>query len=212
MFDSVHNAQHDRSGARLRRSIGSVWLSWCLAMAVLVGAVSAMVSHAAPASPRLTAKEYSVKAALLIKLSQFVRWPTNSFKSPKAPFVVGILGTDPFGKELETAADDETVDKRSYRIKRSESPKDLAECQLVFITRADSKATSAAIAALPKTGMLIVGETERFCREGGMVSLLLVEDFPLIEINLAGARAAGLEISGALSNNPRVRWADSAKP
>lgn len=207
MSDSVHNTPHSRSGARLRRSPGGVWLSWCLAVAVLTG----VVTIAAPTSPPLTAKEYSVKAALLIKLSQFVRWPTNSFKSPKAPFVVGILGPDPFGKELENAAADETVDKRSYRIKRSESPKDLADCQLVFITRTDAKATAAAAAALPKSGVLIVGETERFCHEGGMVSLLLVQDFPLIEINLERARAAGLEISGALSNNPRVRWADSTK-
>ena len=209
MSNPAHITSHRPSGERPRRSPGCLWLSWCLGMAILAGAFGAANSHAAPP---ITAKEYSIKAALLIKLSQFVRWPTNSFKSPKDPFVVGILGADPFGKELENAASDETVDKRSYRIKRSESAKDLADCQLVFITLSDTKSSAATIAALPKTGVLIVGQTERFCREGGMVSLLLYdEDFPTIEINLAAARSAGLEISGALSNNPRVRWADSTK-
>jgi hypothetical protein len=41
--------------------------------------------------------EYQVKAVFVYNFSRFVEWPPQSFTAPNEPFVIGILGSDPFG-------------------------------------------------------------------------------------------------------------------
>src|SRR5258705_10422484 len=57
-----------------------------------------------PATP-----EYQVKAAFLFNFTQFVEWPPSSFTSAQAPFVIGILGKDPFGTYLEEIISGERI-------------------------------------------------------------------------------------------------------
>jgi len=50
-----------------------------------------------PAAPT----EYQVKAAFLYSFAKFVQWPDDAFGKPEGPFVVGVLGDDPFGAVLD---------------------------------------------------------------------------------------------------------------
>jgi hypothetical protein len=52
-------------------------------------------------SPQSDPSEYQVKAAFLFNFTKFVEWPDGSFDAPQAPIVVGIIGDDPFGNDLE---------------------------------------------------------------------------------------------------------------
>ena len=62
-----------------------------------------------PALGAPVASEYQVKAVFLYNFSRFVEWPREAFASENAPFVVGIFGHDPFGRELEEAVKGELV-------------------------------------------------------------------------------------------------------
>src|SRR5882757_4448493 len=48
-------------------------------------------------------KEYQLKAAFLFNFAKFVEWPPQSFPDAGGPIVIGILGGNPFGDELENA-------------------------------------------------------------------------------------------------------------
>ena len=64
----------------------------CLALAL------ALCSAGAWGAP--PAGEYQVKAAYLFNFGQFVEWPAAAWDSLSAPFVIGIVGEDPFGEKF----------------------------------------------------------------------------------------------------------------
>src|SRR5690242_6746479 len=100
------NATSCRSGCRPAR-----WGKLPLWMGLI--AVAVCWGTAAP--------EYQVKAVFLFNFAQFVEWPAGSFQAADAPFVIGVLGQDPFGAQLDAVARGETVGQRPLAIRRYRS-------------------------------------------------------------------------------------------
>src|ERR1700692_4073904 len=90
--------------------------------------LSGLANSAAETSP-----EYQVKAVFLFNFAQFVEWPPQSFEDPAAPFVIGVLGTDPFGSALEGAVRGEILNGRSFVIERYRNVTEIRNCQILFI-------------------------------------------------------------------------------
>ena len=67
-------------------------------------------------APPLT--EYQVKAAYLFNFGQFVEWPAAAYSSPAAPFVIGIVGEDPFGNVIDDIVRGESLAGRPLLVKR----------------------------------------------------------------------------------------------
>lgn len=183
-------------------------MAW--AGALLWGLLAGGQSRAQNSIP-ISAPEYRLKAAMLIGLSAFVDWPNDTFKSPTEPVQVGVLGKDPFGVEIDDAAKSKKRDGRPFRVRRSIGVKELAGCQIVFIPKSESKNLTSILPDLRKPGVLLVGESDQFCEQGGMVNLLVKDGQTVIEIHLGNARAAGFDISGNLANNPHIHWVDRGK-
>ena len=59
-----------------------------------------------------------MKAAFLFNFTKFVEWPESSFEDPQAPIVLGIIGDDPFGDDLERIIAGQKVQGRSLVIRR----------------------------------------------------------------------------------------------
>ncbi|TLY91327.1 MAG: YfiR family protein [Gammaproteobacteria bacterium] len=47
--------------------------------------------------------EYQLKAVFLFNFAQFVEWPPAALPRESAPFVIGVLGKDPFGAAHRSA-------------------------------------------------------------------------------------------------------------
>src|SRR4051812_6394668 len=77
--------------------------------------------------------EYQVKAAYLFNFGQFVEWPARAYESPGAPFVIGILGDDPFGGALDEVVRGETFGSRPLEVKRFKAPQEIGACNILFI-------------------------------------------------------------------------------
>jgi hypothetical protein len=45
--------------------------------------------------------EYKVKSVFIFNFTKFVDWPSTSFESEDSPFIIGIIGNNPFGNYLE---------------------------------------------------------------------------------------------------------------
>src|SRR2546429_1250447 len=63
-----------------------------LALLLIAGG---LLGAAAPVS------EYQLKAVFLFNFAQFVEWPPAALPGDSAPFVIGVLGKDPFGADLD---------------------------------------------------------------------------------------------------------------
>jgi hypothetical protein len=153
---------------------------------------------AAISSVGQVAEEYHVKAAFLYNFARFVEWPSTAFRNQQDPFVVCVLGADPFGSALEETLGGKQIDGRAFRIARiSEAPQANA-CQILFIGFPDRKRMAAAIAALPARGVLTIGETDGFIAAGGIVNLTLREGHVGFQVNQRAAERADLQISSRL--------------
>jgi hypothetical protein len=150
------------------------------------------------------ASEYQVKAAFLYNFAKFVEWPGNAGANPDAPVVIGVLGRDPFGREIDRAVEGKTVNGRRLMIKRFSSLEAYEYCHILFISSSERNNLPQIIAAVRNSSVLTVSETDRFAHIGGIINFVTIENRIRFEINQAAAERAGLKISSKLLSLGRV--------
>ena len=140
--------------------------------------------------------EYQVKAVFLYNFTQFTEWPKGTFSASNAPFVIGIVGEDPFGDTMDKSVRGEVVRGHPLVVKRLRPDEDMRSCQVLFISRSEKARLPELLDKLKGSPVLTMGDIEGFAQQGGMVNLLLVNKSVKMEINSAAAEEAGLRISG----------------
>jgi hypothetical protein len=142
--------------------------------------------------------EYVVKAGFLFNFAKYVEWPADAFDGPKAPIRVGVAGDDPFGATLEKTLKDKNVNGRGFTIDRFKEPADIQRCHILFVARTGKERTSAMLERARQPGMLTVGEADGFAQAGGVVSILIEEGKPKLEVNLGAAQERKVVINAKL--------------
>ncbi len=141
------------------------------------------------------ALEYKVKAVCVLNAARFIEWPRGVFKEPGAPFVIGVLGDNPFGPLLEAAVKDETIRHRPIVVRSVTLAEAAATaCQILFISRSERERLPGILQALNKASVLTMSEIEGFTRSGGMLGLGLEGGKIHFQLNPGAARAAQLRI------------------
>jgi YfiR/HmsC-like len=141
--------------------------------------------------------EYQVKAAFLFNFLKFVEWPAAPNDSP---WVIGILGHDPFGGALEDTVRGKMVNGRPVDVRRYARPGDVKDCNILFIGRADYERLGTPVQA----GLLTVGEASGFLKSGGIINFYLEDNRVHFEIRPGVARSSGVRISSQLLKLGRV--------
>jgi hypothetical protein len=146
--------------------------------------------------PPLT--QYQVEAIFLFNFAKYVDWPAAAFPNVTAPITIGVVGTDPFGDNLQNIIQGKTINGRPFVIKHLASDSDLGGCQILFIS--DSEATRMGevldrAGALP---ILTVGEDEEFAQNNGIINFVLKDGKVRLEIDLTAAKKNKLTISSRL--------------
>lgn len=149
-------------------------------------------------------KEYAVKAGCLGNFPRFIEWPTAAFASDAAPLRIGILGDDPFDGALKTITEEQKVQGRSIVIARAQTPAELKDCHLVFVSRGGKFKPEELAAAFAGTSTVTVGESPGFAARGGIINFYLRGANVAFEINLDAARAKGLKISAQMLSLARI--------
>ncbi len=143
-------------------------------------------------------REYQLKAVFLFNFTQFVEWPQNAFASPADPFVIGILGDDPFGNYLEETVAGEYVMGHPLVIHHYHSTKDIANCHILFISSWDIKKVKDMLAETTVRNMLTVSDMDNFASLGGMIGFINYDNKIKLQIKPAAAKNANLNISSKL--------------
>jgi hypothetical protein len=153
--------------------------------------------------------EYAVKAAFLYNFARFVEWPPEL---PPGPFVVAVLGTDPFGSALDSTFANKSIQGRQLDIRRVTRPEDAGDAQVVFIATTEARQLREILKALGSASVLTVGESEGFALAGGIVGFRMSGNRVRFDINLGQASRARLRISSELLKLARVVGAGEAGP
>jgi YfiR/HmsC-like len=170
-----------------------------LAAALLVGLAFGLLSPSLPAAdPGERSREYAVKVALLFKVALFVEWPAPPAGGALEPFVIGVLGRDPFGPLLEETVAGEEVDGRPCEVVRSQRLEPLLGNQVLFISASEQGRLNSILAGLRGHHVLTVGDSPGFCEKGGMVNLRIREGKVEIELNRTEAEREQLHFNSKL--------------
>jgi hypothetical protein len=142
-------------------------------------------------------KEYQIKAAFLFNFTQFIEWPDKTFPDANAPFVIGVLGQDPFGNYLDEIVSGEKIKGHSLAVTRFNSIDEVKNCQILFINPGKED-VSAVLKKLKVSNVLTVGDARDFTRQGGMIGFLTESRKIRIQINLEAAQESDLVVSSKL--------------
>jgi hypothetical protein len=165
------------------------------ATALLLALLTGPLQAATPVAP---ANEYALKSVFLYNFCHFIEWPDSSFTSPNDPFVIGIVGDDPFGSSLKEAVEGETYRNRPIVIEHYRGPKDIKHCHLLFVAKSENSHVDAILKAVTSKSVVTVGETEDFLNHGGMIALATDRTRVRLRIKPEAMRAANLSVSSKL--------------
>lgn len=141
--------------------------------------------------------EYQVKAVFLFNFAQFVGWQ-DAAAARDEPFVIGILGDDPFEGFLDATVRGERVGGRPFAVERYRTVAEAARANILFVSRSESQRIGQIVDALRGKPVLTVSDADNFARRGGMVQFVTENRRIKLSINLEMARAANLTISSKL--------------
>ena len=130
-------------------------------------------------------REYDLKAVFLYNFASFVEWPESAFAGPEAPFVVGILGHDPFGRVLDDV-------------------EEAGGCHILFVSASERRRVQEILDRWRHAPMLTVADFPDFVELGGAIGFRTEDKRLKVDVNAGAARAAGLTVSSKLLKVARV--------
>jgi hypothetical protein len=142
--------------------------------------------------------ESQVEAVFIFNFSHFVEWPSQAFISPNQPFVIGLLGSDPFGKRLDEAVRGEQINGHPLVVRRMRSAAEIDNCQILFIDRSETARIGQILTALHGRSTLTVSQAAGAAENGVMIQFTMENSRIRLRINVKSAHAAGLTISSNL--------------
>lgn len=145
--------------------------------------------------------EPKIKAGYLYNFTKFVKWPPITSQT----FNLCILGNDSFGPIINSIENKSALNRpiKLRRLGENDLIKYLnlgLSCHILYVNGLynPSLMTEIARSTLKRDATLVVGESEDFVTQGGMIGFVRREGKIKIQINLFSARQAGLQISAKL--------------
>ena len=160
-----------------------------------IGTLALILSGGISSAPAQSLEEHDVKAAFVLKLLNFVQWPSEAGGHD---LIIGFIGADATSDSLQRQVAGQSVNGRRVVVRRLGLDGDLKACQVVFVGASEGKNTQSVLERVRGTSVLTVGESAGFGQHGGIVNLLLNEGRIRFEVNPHAAEQAHLQISSRL--------------
>ena len=176
-----------RSSARLRR-------------ALLLGIAFALpIASWSPAALAQGEQDESrVKAAFLLRFTQYVEWPGEVLPQPTTPLVVGIIGADDVASDLQQMSSGRGASGRPVQVRTLKGNDDLTQAHILFIGMDERGKIATYLGAARRRPILVVTESPNALAQGSMINFVIVERRVRFEIGLESAEKAGLTLSSRL--------------
>jgi hypothetical protein len=142
--------------------------------------------------------EYQLKAAFLFNFVKFVEWPAEAFAGERSPLTICVYGADPFGDTLDNVVRGETVGERGLIVQRPESPGELRDCHVLFVSRSEKERMPEILSHVEGAPVLTVADTDGFLKAGGIINFVLEDNKVRFLINPEAAERNRLKVSSKL--------------
>jgi len=169
-----------------------------LLLAALLNCPPARAQDAAPS-------EFQLKAAFIFNFAKFVEWPAEAFPTPASPFVIGVIGDNPFDDILRQTILNKQINGHPFRVAQCKTLADLKSCHILFISLSERKRLADILRSIRGASVLTVSDLDHFLPAGGMIHFLMEGNKVRFAINDAAAKEVGLRISSKLLNLAKRR-------
>jgi hypothetical protein len=142
-------------------------------------------------------RESAVKAAFLYKFGGFVEWPAGTFRSPTAPFVIGVFGDDAVAAELEQLTRGREVNGHPVAVVRVKDTDDLASLQVLYAGGPRESRVRELLASV-RGPVLTVADAPLAGRAAPVLAFTQDEGRLRFAASLTAAAARGLKLSSRL--------------
>ena len=168
------------------------------AIAILNFACLLLIGAAAVRAQESQPSEYQLKAAFVYNFAKFVEWPATSLPPDASPFVIGILGENPFGEDLKRTVAGKKISDHPISVVTFSTVNEATNCHVLFISRSETSRLADIFKRLQTAPVLTVGETDQFTEAGGMIGFVTEANKIRFQIKDETAKAAGLKVSSKL--------------
>ena len=169
-----------------------------LQIVVLLCAVLLGSGAEKPAAAQGSVEEYQVKAAFLFHFAQLVEWPAGALDAGGQSIYLCIFDDEPHRKELQNTIEGKPVGTRVLHVRVLEQRQNVQGCNMLFLSRDESRREAATLKSMRGLPVLTVGETDDFLSDGGIIHFHLDADKIRFDINVNGADSAHLKVSSRL--------------
>ena len=139
------------------------------------------------------AREYTLKAAFLEKLTRFIEWPQHlEMSDTTKPFILGVVGKNPFGSILEQIYTNFKIKNKDVTIRYINEMNDISGCHLLFITKSEKRAINRIIRYTQRKPILTIGDTDGYAEAGVIINLYIKDETIQFAINETALQETGL--------------------
>lgn len=168
-------------------------MRWARALRGCLGATALMLCAPVLAEPT----DVAVKAAFLPRFARYVTWPAAAAPKGSDPFVLCVIGNDPFGSMLDQAARSQVIDGRRIIVRRLDNASGAGVCQIAFVQGSRGEPAAQLIAALGRAPVLTVTDAASGAQRG-IIHFAVVDGRVRFFIDQQAAAQRGLTISSRL--------------
>jgi len=148
-------------------------------------------------------KNDTLKAVFLERFTRFIDWPENHNSEPPI-FVIGVVGNDSFASLLQSVYRDKKIRQQRVTIKLINTPKDIENCHLVFISNNAASQLTDVINLSRHAPILTVGDSAGFAEQGVLINFYSSGNKIRFEINETAVKNSGLHMSYKLLSVAKI--------
>lgn len=170
--------------------------NWLIPFIIII--VSPFISSA-------QSSEYMVKAAFLEKFTRFIEWPESSNMDNKTqPFVISIIGKNPFGSILTNLYSTQKINGRKVTIRNIHSIDKIEGTHILFIAKSEQKNLAKILDFAKNKPILTTGETKGYATNGVLINFYISNKKVRFEINETAVRNSGLYMNFRLLSLAKI--------
>jgi hypothetical protein len=162
------------------------------------------------ARAQTVSREYPLKAVFLLNFAQFTTWPTNAFADTNSPFIIGVLGNDPFGQVLDDAVRSETWNGHKIAVQRYSRLEDLGQCHILFVCQSEARQMERITASMKGKPVLTVSDADAQPYRNVIIRLVTENNRIRFKINLNSLRDSHLTVSSKLLRVAEVELGENS--
>ena len=141
---------------------------------------------------------YKLESIFMYNFSKYIEWPNAT---PQSEFVIGVIGPEVLGQELERMAAAKSTNGRNYVVRQLNSAEEATNVHILLIEGEASAADAPALMRLRSQHTLVVTTAQGGMPTNSCINLSTTAKGKIqYELNQAEINHRGLKVSGNLLN------------